>query len=162
MPKRIIHLSIGGNLGEREANLEETRMFISFNFGDILAVSSIYESEGWKMENVPSFLNQVVKIESELSDKELIEEIADLEEFYGRERSSETYLSREMDVDILMIDNEIIDTISLKVPHPKMLERRFVLVPFNEIAEDVIHPVMNKSIKELLEKCEDKSDIKKI
>ncbi|MFM7727889.1 MAG: 2-amino-4-hydroxy-6-hydroxymethyldihydropteridine diphosphokinase, partial [Flavobacteriales bacterium] len=95
MPRQI-YLCIGGNLGEREANLEEAVEFIDFNFGDVIAVSSVYESEPWGMTDVPNFLNQVVLVESELSNEELLTEISELEEFFGRERSTAGYVSREM------------------------------------------------------------------
>jgi 2-amino-4-hydroxy-6-hydroxymethyldihydropteridine diphosphokinase len=85
--QRTIYLCIGGNLGEREANLEEALDFIDFNIGDVVGTSSAYESEPWGMANVPNFLNQVVQIQTELSNDELLTEIAELEEFFGRERS---------------------------------------------------------------------------
>lgn len=162
MPERSIYLCIGGNLGEREDNLEETRMFLNFNFGDVIAVSSIYESEAWGMDDAPAFLNQVVLIQSELSDEELLNEIAELEEFYDRERDDDKYLDREMDVDILLIDDAVIQSDVLEVPHPRMALRRFVLEPLCEIAPDLIHPILKKSIRELLGECEDKSLVKKI
>jgi 2-amino-4-hydroxy-6-hydroxymethyldihydropteridine diphosphokinase len=162
MKKNTVYLCIGGNLGEREANLEETREFLEFNFGDVVETSSVYESEGWEMENVPAFLNQIVKIETELTPLELLQEIAELEEFYGRERKTGIYLSREMDVDVLLYNDETVETEKLIVPHPKMALRRFVLEPLCEIAPDLIHPVLKKTITELLKDCEDKSVLKKL
>jgi 2-amino-4-hydroxy-6-hydroxymethyldihydropteridine diphosphokinase len=162
MPERSIYLCIGGNLGEREDNLEETRMFLNFNFGDVIAVSSVFESEAWGMNDAPAFLNQVVLIKSELSDQELLTEIAELEEFYDRERADDKYLDREMDVDILLIDDAVIQSEGLEVPHPRMALRRFVLEPLCELAPDLMHPVLKKSIKELLDECQDKSLVKKI
>lgn len=162
MPKRIFFLCIGGNLGDREENLEETRMFLEYNFGDIKSVSSVVESEAWGMTDAPAFLNQVIKIESELNDADLLLEIFELEEFYGRERSGSEYLSREMDIDVLFIDDEIISTEKLIVPHPKLALRKFVLMPLAEIAPDLIHPVMKKSILDLLDLCPDKSEVKKV
>ena len=160
--KRAIYLCIGGNLGEREANLEEAIDFIGFNFGDVVGVSSIYESEPWGMSDVPNFLNQVVHIQSELTDKELLEEIADLEEFFGRERSSQGYVSREMDIDVLFIGEEIISTESLHVPHPRMSERRFVLEPLVEIAPEFIHPELKQSVEVLLKACSDKGKVTRL
>lgn len=160
--KRAIYLCIGGNLGEREANLEEALEFIDFNFGDVVGVSSIYESEPWGMSDVPNFLNQVVHIESELNDKELLMEIADLEEFFGRERSSQGYVSREMDIDVLFIDGEIISTEALQVPHPRISERRFVLEPMAEIAPDFIHPELKQSVAGLLKACSDKGKVTRL
>jgi 2-amino-4-hydroxy-6-hydroxymethyldihydropteridine diphosphokinase len=160
--KRTIYLCIGGNLGEREANLEETRMFIEFNFGDIVAISSVYESEAWGMQDAPPFLNQVVCIESDLSNGELLDEILELEDFYGRERSEVEYLSREMDIDVLLIDQEILHDASLHVPHPRMHERRFVLMPLSEIAPDLEHPELKTNISSLLKDCTDKTKVTRL
>ena len=160
--KRAIYLCIGGNLGEREANLEEALEFIDFNFGDVVGVSSIYESEPWGMSDVPNFLNQVVHIQSELTDRELLEEIADLEEFFGRERSSQGYVSREMDIDVLFIDEEVISTEALQVPHPRISERRFVLEPLAEIAPEFIHPELKQSVVVLLKACSDKGKVTRL
>jgi 2-amino-4-hydroxy-6-hydroxymethyldihydropteridine diphosphokinase len=160
--KRAIYLCIGGNLGEREVNLEEAIDFIDFNFGDVVAVSSIYESEPWGMTDVPNFLNQVVHLHSELTDKELLVEIADLEEFFGRERSSQGYVSREMDIDVLLIDEEVISTETLQVPHPRMCERRFVLEPLAEIAPEFIHPELKQSVEVLLKACSDKGKVTRL
>jgi 2-amino-4-hydroxy-6-hydroxymethyldihydropteridine diphosphokinase len=123
------YLCIGGNLGDREENLEETREFISFNMGDIIAESSIYQSPAWGMEGAPDFLNQVLLIETKLSLPLLLAEITELEvEFYGRKKTTGTYSSREMDVDILFYNDEILESEKLTVPHPRMHLRKFVLV----------------------------------
>jgi 2-amino-4-hydroxy-6-hydroxymethyldihydropteridine diphosphokinase len=111
------------------------------------------------MTDVPNFLNQVVHIHSELTDKELLLEIADLEEFFGRERSSQGYVSREMDVDVLFIDEEVISTEALHVPHPRISERRFVLEPLAEIAPEFIHPELKQSIEVLLKACTDQGKV---
>jgi 2-amino-4-hydroxy-6-hydroxymethyldihydropteridine diphosphokinase len=157
MAKHTVYLCIGGNLGEREANLEETRMFIEFNMGDVLEVSSVYESPAWEMQDEPSFLNQVVKISTDLSPDALLAEIEELEEFYGRERKEGQYLSREMDVDILFFDDLIIESEKLIVPHPRMQLRRFVLTPLAEIVPEFVHPVLKITVSELLKNCQDNS-----
>ncbi|MFM7731662.1 MAG: 2-amino-4-hydroxy-6-hydroxymethyldihydropteridine diphosphokinase [Flavobacteriales bacterium] len=156
---RTVYLCIGGNLGSRLENLEETRMFIEFNFGDILEVSSVVASEAWGMENAPAFLNQIVVIQTSLTNQELLQEISELEEFYGRTRG-EGYQSREMDVDVLFIDNDVLEEGALLVPHPRLHLRRFVLQPLAEIAPSLMHPILRKSISELLVECPDKSEVK--
>jgi 2-amino-4-hydroxy-6-hydroxymethyldihydropteridine diphosphokinase len=159
---RQIYLCIGGNLGEREANLEEAIEFIDFNFGNVVAVSAVYESEPWGMTDVPNFLNQVVLVESELSNDELLTEIADLEEFFGRERSSDGYVSREMDVDVLFIGDEVIETEGLTVPHARLHERKFVLEPLAELAPDFVHPVLKQSVALLLSACKDQGKVSRL
>ncbi|MEZ4799322.1 MAG: 2-amino-4-hydroxy-6-hydroxymethyldihydropteridine diphosphokinase [Flavobacteriales bacterium] len=159
MKKTIAYLCIGGNLGDREENLEETRDFVLFNMGDIIASSSVYQTAAWGMEGAPDFLNQVLKIETELTVEALMQEIEELEEFYGRKRSSEKYLSREMDVDILFFGDEIIESEKITVPHPRLHLRKFVLLPLNELDGKLQHPIFKKSIADLLKSCEDTSKV---
>jgi 2-amino-4-hydroxy-6-hydroxymethyldihydropteridine diphosphokinase len=122
----------------------------------------VYESEAWGMQDAPPFLNQVVCIESDLSNGELLDEILELEDFYGRERSEVEYLSREMDIDVLLIDQEILHDASLHVPHPRMHERRFVLMPLSEIAPDLEHPELKTNISSLLKDCTDKTKVTRL
>jgi 2-amino-4-hydroxy-6-hydroxymethyldihydropteridine diphosphokinase len=162
MSTNNVLLCIGGNLGDRLENLEETRDFIEFNMGDIVTVSGIYESPAWGMEAAPDFLNQVIEIATSLNYLQLLAEIKEIEEFYGRKRTPGKYTSREMDVDILFFNDEIVETEKLTIPHPRLHERRFVLTPLAEILPDKIHSVLNKSIAELLKSCEDTSPVKRV
>jgi 2-amino-4-hydroxy-6-hydroxymethyldihydropteridine diphosphokinase len=153
-------LCLGGNEGDRFSNLEEARDFCFFNIGDVVAASSIYESPAWGMENAAPFLNQVLMIETELSPQKVLQEILEMEEYFGRERSVDVYLDREMDVDILYYEDQVIDEPSLQVPHPRLYDRRFVLQPLAEIAPDWIDPVKKVSAAELLRSCTDESVLK--
>lgn len=159
---RLIYLSLGTNLGNRLEQLSETRDFIEFNIGDIVNSSDVYETEPWEMENVEPFLNQVLGLLTTMSNTQIINEISEIDAFYGRKRSAEKYLSREMDVDVLFIEQEIIDTPKLKVPHPKISERRFILEPLCQIAPDFVDPLTQKTITSLLESCQDKCKVKKL
>ncbi|MFY8078259.1 MAG: 2-amino-4-hydroxy-6-hydroxymethyldihydropteridine diphosphokinase, partial [Flavobacteriales bacterium] len=114
-------LSIGGNEGDREANLEEARMFISFNMGDIVTISEVIESEAWGMpEGTEPFLNQLVEIQTGLTLEKLHTEIVELEEYYGRTRKEGVYLDREMDVDVIFFNDEIVREGDIQVPHERM------------------------------------------
>lgn len=161
MELHTVYLCIGGNLGDRLENIQETHDFISFNMGEIVAMSSVYESSPWEMTGAEDFLNQVVVIETELTPLQLLQEIQELEEYYGRQRKAGQYLSREMDVDILFWNDEVHTFDKLTVPHPRMAERRFVLVPLAEVAPEFIHPVLKKSVAALLADCTDASNVKK-
>lgn len=154
-----VYLCIGGNLGDRFANLEETRLFIAFNIGDITGMSPVVESEAWGMPDAPAFLNQVVRVSTELEPKALMTEIAELEQYYGRRRSAEKYLDREMDVDVLSYDQLVSDDPAWLIPHPRMHLRRFVLMPLAALSPDWMHPVVQKTAEQLLTACEDSSKV---
>lgn len=160
MGMHVAYLSLGGNLGDRMANLEETLLFIEFNMGDLIARSSVVESPAWGMPESPPFLNQVVCIRTEHSPVELMEEIRELEDFFGRKRIPGVYTSREMDVDLLLYDDLVSDDPAVEIPHPRMHLRRFVLAPLCEISPALVHPVFNQTIDRLLTDCPDTSEVK--
>ena len=148
---KIIFLGIGTNLGNREKNLEQAVARI----GRVLISSSIFQTEPWGFQSEKDFLNMAVKIETELAPHVLLEKIQAIESVMGRVRGPEHFSSRLIDIDILLYDDIIIDEENLKIPHALLQERRFVLVPLCEIAHTLIHPVLKKTIEELLEECED-------
>jgi 2-amino-4-hydroxy-6-hydroxymethyldihydropteridine diphosphokinase len=152
-------LSIGGNEGEREANLEEARMFISFNIGHVLKVSEVVETEAWGMpEGTEPFLNQLVEIETKLTLEKLSEEILELEEYYGRTRKEGVYLDREMDVDVIFFNDEIVSEGKIIVPHQRMHLREFILKPLAATWPDWIHPEMKMNASQLLAELNKKED----
>jgi len=158
---KIVFLGIGTNLGNRELNLEQSIARIEEFIGPVLMSSSIYETEPWGFQAEDKFLNLVVKAETKLTPSGLLGRILMIESLMGRVRGPNRYSSRLIDIDILVYEEMIIDQESLKIPHPLLQERRFVLVPLCEIASEMIHPVLKKSYAELLEICEDKNEVKK-
>jgi deoxyguanosine kinase len=154
-------LGIGTNLGKRENNLRHAVDKIEEYIGKVVASSSVYETEPWGFQSGDEFLNIVVKIETELTPSGLLGRILMIESLLGRKRSEKQYTSRVIDIDILIYEDLVIDEISLKIPHPQMHKRKFVLVPLHEIEPELYHPVLNQTIASLLEKCKDKSNVKK-
>jgi len=154
-----VYLSIGSNLGNRSKAIETARDFIVIYIGDIKASSLVYESESWGHQ-APNYLNQCIEVQTAIAPNELLDIIKGIEADMGREqRQGPGYASRTIDIDILLYGEEVIKTRGLTIPHTKMHERLFVLRPLQEIASTLIHPVLEKSIKELLNSCSDDSQI---
>ena len=151
---KTIFLLLGGNLGDRNQNLEDARECIALKIGTIKKTSSIYQTAAWGVENQPAFLNQVVEVSSLLSPQKTLTQINEIEKKLGRKRYQKWY-ARTIDIDILYYENEIIVEENLKVPHPFLHQRRFTLVPLAEIAPSFVHPILKKTNAELLEECED-------
>ena len=156
-----VFLGIGTNLGSRESNLEQAVAEIEKYIGPVLSTSSIYETEPWGFKAKDEFLNRVIKVETELTPSGLLGKILLIESLLGRVRNEERYSSRLIDIDILLYEDKIIEEESLKIPHPLLQHRRFVLVPLCELASEMIHPVLKRSFAELLEICGDRSIVKK-
>lgn len=154
------YLLIGGNLGNRKENLSTAISLITEQCGSLTRSSSIYETEAWGKTDQPSFLNQALEISTSLNARQLMRKILKIEEEMGRIRK-EKLGPRIIDIDILFFDNEIHDLRFLKVPHPEIQNRRFVLVPMAEINSYLQHPVFKKTIAELLEECPDLLNVKK-
>jgi len=149
-----VYLLIGGNIGNRLEYLSKAKENISKKCGNVLQESSIYETAAWGMEDQEAFLNQVLKIETSLIPEQLLKTILQIEEDLGRKRDLK-YGPRTIDIDILFFNDEMIDQQGLKIPHPQMQNRRFVLIPLNEIASTKMHPVFHKTINQLLVECPD-------
>ena len=155
------HLLIGGNLGNRKENLLEAIALINEQCGSLTKSSSIYETEAWGKTDQPSFLNQALEISTSLNARQLMRKILKIENEMGRIRE-EKLGPRIIDIDIILFGNEIHDLRFLNIPHPEVQNRRFVLVPLAEIDPTLQHPVLKKTIAELLEECPDNLEVRKI
>jgi 2-amino-4-hydroxy-6-hydroxymethyldihydropteridine diphosphokinase len=154
-------LLLGCNIGDRHQNLCIALEALSKKLGDVVKVSSIYESEPWGFECEELFLNQVVIINTEYNPESILVICQLIEIKLDRTRLKDTYEPRTMDIDILFYNSIIMKTKTLAIPHPSLHQRRFTLKPLNEIIPEFIHPIFNKSIKTLLAKCKDKLWVKK-
>nr|WP_233169232.1 2-amino-4-hydroxy-6-hydroxymethyldihydropteridine diphosphokinase [Hymenobacter sp. BT523] len=150
---------LGSNLGDRAALLAAAREQLALAAGELMASSALYETAAWGREDQPAFLNQALAVRTTLTPHELLAHCLATEQRAGRQRL-ERWGSRTLDVDILLYGPEIIDAPTLTVPHPRLAERRFALVPLAEIAGSVLHPVRHTSIAELLAICPDPLAVK--
>lgn len=151
-----LFLSLGSNLGNRWQNLSEARRLIDSGAGRILMTSHVFEAEPWGISFQDNFLNQVLKINTELNPVEILKKTKSVESVLGRNiNDNKKYQPRQMDIDILFFNDEIIRLPELTIPHPALHERNFVLVPLCEIAAEFIHPVLKKTIYQLSKDCKD-------
>jgi 2-amino-4-hydroxy-6-hydroxymethyldihydropteridine diphosphokinase len=153
-----VYLALGSNLDNRLANLKQAVAALPPQM-EVKTKSHIYETPPWGYEDQPKFLNQVIKATTYLEPEPLLKHIKRLEVMLGRKASFQ-YGPRLIDIDILFYDDLVLDTPSLVIPHPRLHERGFVLLPLMDIAPDLIHPVEKKNVRELLAFC-NVSDITK-
>jgi 2-amino-4-hydroxy-6-hydroxymethyldihydropteridine diphosphokinase len=156
-----VYLLLGGNLGERGQLLAEMRKEIEGSIGQLEISSALYESEPWGFDHPSKFLNQVVVCKTKLDPLEVLEQIHHIEMLLGRVRHGAGYAARTADIDILFYGSKVMDTPTLTIPHPRLHERRFTLLPLAEICSEYIHPTKKSSILELLECCTDMSTVVK-
>ena len=145
----MAYLSLGSNIGDREAQLREAAGRLA-ELGQVRLVSSYYETEPVEFTEQPWFLNAALALETDLLPHELMSSILGIEREMGRERRQKKG-PRTIDIDILLFGDEIVNSSELSIPHPAMHERRFVLVPLAEIGPEMRHPVLKKTVRELIE-----------
>jgi 2-amino-4-hydroxy-6-hydroxymethyldihydropteridine diphosphokinase len=156
-----IYLLLGTNLGNREGYLAAARAALATRAGHLDRVSALYETAAWGHTEQPAFLNQAVALSSALDAQALLEVMLEIEQSLGRERR-EHWGPRVIDIDLLLYHQQVIDTSTLQVPHPRMSLRRFALMPLAEIAGNAEHPVLHKKISELLAECPDQLAVRKL
>jgi 2-amino-4-hydroxy-6-hydroxymethyldihydropteridine diphosphokinase len=157
----IVYLLIGGNLGNRSANLQKAIHHIEQSCGKIIQSSAIYETEAWGIKDQPSFYNQSICLATEMEPDQLMQQLLAIETAMGRIREIKMG-PRIIDLDILLINQLVQHSTILEIPHPAMAFRRFVLMPLAEIAPDLLHPVLQKTIETLLKECPDSLDVQKL
>ncbi|MCK9612385.1 MAG: 2-amino-4-hydroxy-6-hydroxymethyldihydropteridine diphosphokinase [Bacteroidales bacterium] len=152
----MICFSLGSNSGDRFAYLRSAVDRLIKAFGRPASVSSVYETEPWGVKGHNNYLNAVICFETEMTARNIHKRIAVIENIFGRVRMPGKIHPRTIDIDILFYNDEIIHTPTLTIPHPRLHLRKFVLMPLSEILNDFIHPETGISVREMLEKCEDK------
>jgi 2-amino-4-hydroxy-6-hydroxymethyldihydropteridine diphosphokinase len=158
---RTTYLSLGSNQGNSLENLQNTIYKINDTIGKVVQISSVYKTKSWGYKGA-DFLNICIEVSTNLNPEDLWSKILVIENYLGRQRKkSSQYEDRTIDIDILLFDDEIIFSKDLIVPHPKMLERNFVLVPLSEIATHLKHPINKKHMVSCVENCKDKTLVEK-
>ena len=154
------YLLLGSNMGNSRQQLAIAQKHIEKNIGAISRNSSIYQTAAWGKTDQPDFMNQVIIVETELSAHDTMQAILSIEKKMGRLRT-EKNAPRIIDIDILLFNKETIESPTLSVPHPQLQNRRFVLIPLNELSPNLIHPILKKTIHHLLRVCPDNLAVKK-
>jgi 2-amino-4-hydroxy-6-hydroxymethyldihydropteridine diphosphokinase len=155
-----VYLLIGGNVGNRSENLQRAIIALDQTCGHIVRGSAIYETAAWGKTDQQPFLNQALLLETRFTAPELLQHTLEAEKLLGRVRQ-ERYGPRIIDIDILFFNNDIVREPDLVIPHPEVQNRRFALTPLHELAPGLVHPVLQKSIEQLLAECPDMLEVKR-
>ena len=154
------YLSLGSNIGDRAHNITHALEQLASHGVTVVKQSSLYETEPVELREQDWFLNCVAEVETNLRPRELMHALLNIERSMGRERIVPKG-PRVIDMDILLFGSEVVKESQLEIPHPRMADRRFVLTPFAEIAPQTVHPVMRKTIQQLLEDTPDHSEVRR-
>lgn len=160
MSNKVV-LGLGGNVGNVQNTLTKCIDLLSCKLGEVQLKSSLYKTKAWGVENQPDFINQVIEIETDLSPTECLTVCQNIEQELGRVRQAKWH-QRTIDIDVLFFNDEIINTPDLKIPHPFIQDRNFVLFPLAEILPNYRHPKLKKTILELKNSCSDNLEAIKI
>lgn len=155
-----VYLLLGSNMGNSAGELAIAKKYILKKVGTIIRTSKQYITAAWGNTEQPSFLNQVIVVHTTLTATQTLQCILDIEIEMGRVRTVKN-APRVIDIDILFFNKDIIQTTSLKVPHPEIANRKFVLIPLNELSPNFTHPVLQQNIHQLLSICTDNLNVKK-
>ncbi len=162
MTEKLLVLQLGSNLGNRSGNLHKACLLIVESIGPFESVSSIYETAPWGYDSKNRFLNQCITVWSVRDPGSILERIHLIETKLGRQGRSIDYIDRLIDIDILFYGDMVLSRPDLQIPHPKIQDRRFSLVPLAEILPDFEHPTFRKKISTMLSECLDKGEVKRI
>ena len=159
-----VYILLGSNLGKSLDFLIQAKQMINKEVGTVFLESSLYRSEPWGFKHENYFYNQVIAIKSSDNPSNILEKCLNIEKNMGRIRNenSNHYVARKIDIDILFINNITINSENLIVPHPRLAERMFTLMPLNEIIPNFIHPTFKKTIFDLYKACDDHSKVEKL
>jgi 2-amino-4-hydroxy-6-hydroxymethyldihydropteridine diphosphokinase len=155
-----LYLLLGSNMGNSKASLSKAAVQIEKQIGIVTRQSGLYSTAAWGNTKQPDFLNQVIIVKTKLSALQTMQTILSIEKKMGRTRTVKN-APRVIDIDILFFNKEIIEQEYLSIPHPQIQNRRFVLVPLNQLSPNLMHPVLNKTVHQLLINCTDKLNVKK-
>jgi 2-amino-4-hydroxy-6-hydroxymethyldihydropteridine diphosphokinase len=155
-----LYLLLGSNMGNSKASLSKAAVQIEKQIGIVTRQSGLYSTAAWGNTKQPDFLNQVIIVKTKLSALQTMQTILSIEKKMGRTRTVKN-APRVIDIDILFFNKEIIEQEYLSIPHPQIQNRRFVLVPLNQLSPNLMHPVLNKTVHQLLINCPDRLNVKK-
>ena len=156
-------LLLGSNLGDGQLLFQHVISMIDERLGKLEMQSALYQSPPWGFEHENNFINQVLIMNTEKDSEQVLQSCLQIEVDLGRKkRKTQGYVARIIDIDVLFVNDEVIETETLVLPHPRLHLRKFTLLPLAELIPDFVHPTLNKTIQELLVACEDNSEVRKI